>query len=93
MADKPNYLVGNTHKLAAEWSFDFVVSRAESNDKVSDEEIDAFWDKVLDVVEDCGLSLGGSYKPITDADYEKMDREDPVCICPSYPFEPEGEQD
>lgn len=78
MADKPAYLTGNTHDLAAEWSFDFVVSRAESNDKISDEEIDAFWDKVLDAVDDCGLSLGGSYKAITDADYEKMAEIDPT---------------
>jgi hypothetical protein len=71
-----DYLKGNTRELAAEWGFSFVASRARSNGKIPEAEVAAFWDKVLDAADEHGFALGGSFKPITDADYEAMDRED-----------------
>lgn len=88
-----DYLKGNTPEAASEWNFNFVASHADDNRKIPAAKMDAFWDRVLDAAEEHELVIGGGFKAITDADYEKMDKKDPVCICPSYPFEPEGEQD
>ena len=88
-----DYLKGNTPDLAAEWEFDFVVSHCEDNRKIPESEVEAFWEEVLDAADRHGFAVGGSWKAITDADYEAMDKEESVCICPSYPFEPEGESD
>jgi ribosomal protein S27AE len=73
-----DYTKGNTKDNAAEWEFRFVVS--DTKKRISGSQIDKFWDRILDAVEEFGLSLGGSYQPILDADYEAMDK---VKCCPN----------
>jgi hypothetical protein len=63
------FMRGNSRNFASEWEFHFVVSNTE---KISDKKIEEFWEKILDVVDQYGFSLGGSYKPILDSDYENM---------------------
>jgi hypothetical protein len=73
MAGDQSYQKGNTRELAAEWDFHFVLSHPD-HDKISEVQVEAFWTKVLDAVDDAGLQLGGSFKPISDEDYERMAR-------------------
>lgn len=67
-----DYTKGNTKQRAAEWDFHFVVSDVEK--RISDSRVDRFWDLVLDAADECGFSLGGSYKPILDADYVDLEK-------------------
>lgn len=69
---KISYMKGNTPELAAEWRFDFVVSRI-GNEKVSGEEVDEVLDEIIEILERKGLFTGGGCRPILDRDYEQME--------------------
>ena len=53
--------------MAKEWEFNFVVYRnpdSDKEEKVSDEEANAFVDRLIELCDEVGLTFGGTWGPI-----------------------------
>lgn len=57
-------------------TFCFVVSKVDSNEKVSEEDVHTIWDRMSEEAEKMGMLVPGGCKPFLDKDYEEMEKED-----------------
>jgi hypothetical protein len=70
MSKLDDYTKGNTEQLASEWRPDFILSK--ETGRISLEEINVLFCKIVDVCAEFGIYVGGSMQPILDDEYEKM---------------------